>query len=498
MQAPLPLLHRVLLAVQTLLCLGSCAAIQPRGNDRPSIRTSSGVIQGIVLPDHPDVAQFLNVPYAESPTGNLRFAPPVAKSFAGNVDASQFGPVCLQYFPQASHVVFYDEFRPQYLPSRDTVAASSEDCLSLAIWTPRNATIQTSQTGQYANTTGSLPVLIFLYGGGFVQGGTNTEYYNAAPWIQRSQELIVVTINYRTAFVGTPNSAGLAAEQANYNFGLLDQRLAVEWVHNNIASFGGDPNKITLWGQSAGALSADYYNFAYPQDPLVTGFILSSGNAFWPAQNADTTFSNFTTAASHLGCGNLTAATELQCMRQVPFSQIKAYFQDPNVTTKYDFTPVIDGKTYFGHNNYPAKMAAGQFSREPVIMGTCTNEGTVIIPWDSPSLPPLDQLAQAGVVTQAAELLQVTETTARNAVGVITYGYSNNANFSDISPLPPRPAYEDQLSAYMQGQFLAFMKDPVKGPLLNGWPISVGPLVLQFDPLSSPNGPLLASEVVLL
>lgn len=228
MKVRVPLLRRILsaaFAVQTLLCPASCAAIQSRGNGRPSIRTSSGVIQGIVLPDHPDVAQFLSVPYAETPTGNLRFAPPVPKAFSGNVDASRFGPVCLQYFPLASHVDFYDDFRPQYLPSNATVAASSEDCLSLAIWTPQNAIVQ-SQTAQHTNATGNLPVIIFLYGGGFVQGGTNTEYYNAAPWVQRSQELIVVTINYRTAFVGTPNSAGLAAENANYNFGLLDQRLA--------------------------------------------------------------------------------------------------------------------------------------------------------------------------------------------------------------------------------------------------------------------------------
>lgn len=122
---------------------------------------------------------------------------------------------------------------------------SAEDCLSLAIWTPINATSVTK-----------FPVGFFIPGGSFRGGGLSAPYYNPAGWINRTQQHIMVMINYRVNIFGFPNAAGLKTQ----NLGILDQRLALEWVYKNIEDFGGDQNRITLWGHSAGALVSNSRN----------------------------------------------------------------------------------------------------------------------------------------------------------------------------------------------------------------------------------------------
>ena len=103
----------------------------------------------------------------------------------------------------------------------------------------------------------------------------------------------------------------------NLNLGLLDQRAAIEWVRDNIANFGGDPQKMYLWGQSSGAASVDYYNYAWYQDPIVKGLIMHSGSVFATGTSKDATHMNFTAAAHSVGCERDSAAEELACMRTV-------------------------------------------------------------------------------------------------------------------------------------------------------------------------------------
>ena len=171
--------------------------------------------------------------------------------------------------------------------------------------------------------------------------------------------------SYRVNIFGFPNAAGLG--QSELNLGLLDQRLALEWVRSNIASFGGNPARIAIWGQSAGAMSVDYYNFAYPEDPIASSLIMDSGTALLGASTSsmsDTSHSNFTYVAGQLGCRNLSPEEELDCMRKVSPADIEGFieaYQDSGAQPAISFNPVIDNRTRFA--NYTARALAKNFSQ---------------------------------------------------------------------------------------------------------------------------------------
>ncbi|RAH52034.1 alpha/beta-hydrolase [Aspergillus piperis CBS 112811] len=213
---------------------------------------------------YPDVRQFLRVPYAQPPVGDLRWLPPqkLANS-SKRIDSTRFGPACPQYVASGSSM--WAEYAPTSLllsigeaPNQGSTAwSSSEDCLSLAVWTPA-----------FANKTLNLPVALFVTGGGGVTGGTEVPSQLPSNWVSNSKEHIVVTINYRVNIFGNPKSKALTETSLT----LLDVRAAVEWVAENIRAFGGDPDNIMLWGQSQGAALTHLYTLAFPDDPRVAKF----------------------------------------------------------------------------------------------------------------------------------------------------------------------------------------------------------------------------------
>lgn len=147
----------------------------------------------------------------------------------------------------------------------------------------------------------------------------------------RDHRVIVVSVNYRLNIFGFPNAQALGNE--NLDPGLMDQRKAVEWVYQNIHSFGGDANRMILFGQSAGSMSVDKYIYAYPTDPLVSGFIAQSGLADSSIGAPDPQGTNFTYVASQLGCTSSPDKDKIfSCMQQANATDVIQVYNNYNAS----------------------------------------------------------------------------------------------------------------------------------------------------------------------
>ncbi len=198
------------------------------GNN-PIAKTANGTLQGIT--DSTGIKMFRGIPFAQPPVGDLRWKNPLPpKNWKGVHKADKFGHQAMQ------GAVFSDMvFRS---------AGNSEDCLYLNVWTP-------------AKTTGEkLPVLVYFYGGGFVAGDGSEPRYDGESMAQKG--IVSITVNYRLGvfgFLAHPELTKESPYHASGNYGLMDQHAALVWVQKNIAAFGGDPNKVTIDGESAGSMS---------------------------------------------------------------------------------------------------------------------------------------------------------------------------------------------------------------------------------------------------
>ncbi|EFQ34394.1 carboxylesterase [Colletotrichum graminicola M1.001] len=454
----------------------------------PSVQLDNGVtVQGRIAPDAPQVAEFLGIPYAAPPLDDLRWEPPqpyvAPQSFANGavLNATALPPSCWQYISVIPAIQRVDV--PEFMIGD---AGMDEDCLTASFWVPSDAVPAGNQTE--GEGKGGLPVVIWFYGGGFETGGTDVPYQMPQKWVQHSQSHIFVTFNYRMALFGFPNSAALEEQ----NLGLMDQRLAVEWIRDNVAKFGGDPERMTIWGQSAGAIAVDYWNFAYTEDPIVKAFIMDSGTAHLDQlMNHDTSHSNFTFVAQQLGCGNLTdARAELTCMRKLPAEKLEnfyAVYKDSQVVPTIGFSPQIDNKIVFA--NYTEKAARGEMSDLPAIIGFNAAEGLFLAPYNVNGPDP----AISESLSYNYFWCSTTKTTnERLAAGRTTYRYFHEAVFNNTSPRPWMGAYhgselplifgthadfrgnstpfEYELSRTMMDAYTAFIKDPAAGLGAIGWP----------------------------
>ncbi|KAE8333990.1 Alpha/Beta hydrolase protein [Aspergillus sergii] len=346
------------IALATLLCyfvLVDAATIQQTRAEAhpPKAKVQNGTYFG-VHNDHYNIEYFLGIPFAQPPIGNLRLAPPVSlnSSFSGTRNATNLQPACVQF-----------QLTAENKPQAATIdRAISEDCLTLNVYRPSNSGNQ------------KLPVLVWIYGGGYTQGSNSDPRYNLTFIVNNSvkmdKPIIAVGINYRLngfGFLGGP----VIQEQGLTNLGLRDQRLALHWIQENIAGFGGDKSKVTIWGQSAGAGSVGSQLLAYGgrNDSLFRAAIADSGGplAFKSPSNA-TQLQTWESILNLTGCS--TASDSMACLRGVS----SANFSSAVNASRGTFMPITDAD--FVETYSSAQLLNGQFVKVPLLTGTNTDEGT--------------------------------------------------------------------------------------------------------------------------
>ncbi|KAI0300093.1 Carboxylesterase [Multifurca ochricompacta] len=312
-----------------------------------TINTTSGQLTGT---QDDGVASFKGIRFAHSPIGNLRWEPPVTFLSSDIQNATSLGPSCVQQFPFQGQALIEQLYNP-HAPPED------EDCLFLNVWAP-------------APMSGPLkPVIVWFYGGGFVFGTASLPTYDGASFA-KNQDIIFVSLNYRTNVFGFPTAPDLPA--SGNNLGFLDQELALAWVQDNIAKFGGDKNQVTIMGHSAGSgsvsLAITRRNSSATR-PFRAGIMLSGVQV---STSPHLNFSNFNALATALGCMQPPGPQRLQCLRNVPASTIRSYTNGPN---SGGFTPGVDNVTTFG--DPLQRIRTGQIAPIPILIGSMEGDGTV-------------------------------------------------------------------------------------------------------------------------
>lgn len=283
--------------------------------DAPVVRSPAGSVRGEAAGE---IDVYRGIPYSRPPVGDLRRRSPLQMArWSGVRGATQFGPVCYQ--PTARGTSIY----------ASPIGAMSEDCLTLNIWAPANAS--------------NAPVLVWIHGGALTTGSGSEAAYDGARLAQHG--VIVVSINYRLGALGYLAHPALSAESRrdiSGNYGLLDQIAALRWVHRNIAAFGGDASEVTIAGESAGALSVMYLMAAPDARGLFHRAIAQSAYMVTAPELRNSSFANFP-AAEAIGvwlAGRL-GTSDLAGLRSMSAEAITS----GAVGTGYFPFPTIDGRT---------------------------------------------------------------------------------------------------------------------------------------------------------
>ena len=307
------------------------------------VQTKHGIIEGN-YDTHTGIKTFFGVPFAKPPVGDLRWkAPQPMDDWDGVKETKRFGPRPMQT------LVFGD------MKSRSD--GVSEDCLHLNIWTPATRNTQ------------DLPVLVYFYGGGFVAGDASEYRYDGESMAHKG--IVAVTVNYRLNIFGFFAHPELSAESdygASGNYGLLDQVAALEWVKENISVFGGDPNQVTIAGESAGSISVSYQMASPLAKDLIAGAIGESGAGIHPTlapvslEEAEKTGAEFVEKAGF---------TSFHEFRELTTAEVYEVY---NESKRFGFPVVVDG--YFLPKKLPEIFEAGEQAQVPLLLG-----------WNSAEIP---------------------------------------------------------------------------------------------------------------
>jgi para-nitrobenzyl esterase len=337
---------RLMAMLAAAVMLASCgrgathAPAAPSGVvERTLVQTSAGAVRGAFADDH---LLFAGIPYAAPPVGPLRWrAPQPSIPWQGVRDASKFGARCVQ----------------DIVSDPDFGRSVSEDCLTLNVWVPNSS------------AAGGLPVMVWIHGGAFANG--SGDIYDAR-WMVARGNIIVVTLNYRLGALGFLAHPALADNGDVGNYALADQQAALRWVRDNIANFGGDPQKVTIAGESAGAMSVCDHLVAPGSAGLFRAAIIQSGPCQAQADRSSAERVSLDYAAA-AGCAD--PGTAADCLRSLPLAKLG---QPP-------WYYHLGGDSMTGPINGTASLpvdpmtaiAAENAARVPVLIGTTHDEYTL-------------------------------------------------------------------------------------------------------------------------
>ena len=329
-------------------------AVAPCEFHGQTVQLDAGKIAG-VADTTTGVTSYKGIPYAAPPLGDLRWkAPQAVTHWQGVRRGDHFGPVCMQDDLKAGsfyQVEFYQ--KPE---------TKSEDCLYLNVWTAAKSASERR------------PVMFWIHGGGFVEGSGSLPSFDGASLAKKG--VVVVTINYRLGvfgFLAHPELTKESIDHSSGNYGLLDQRAALEWVNRNITRFGGDPNNVTIFGQSAGAMSVVAL-VASPLDKrLIAKAIMQSGGfvPMTPLRQAEEVGASFVTDAGAHSIKDLRARSADQLMENVRSAS--------KLTTGISrFGPIVDG--YFLPADVFSIFTRNQENAVQFMAGSTADEGTTLLP----------------------------------------------------------------------------------------------------------------------
>ncbi|KAI0793609.1 carotenoid ester lipase precursor [Fomes fomentarius] len=372
MHSPQGLLQFVLGA---LLNTSSTGAFATDGPIAPTVRLDAATVVGS---QNGSVDSFLGIPFAQPPVGNLRLRlPELLTSYNGTVNATAFGNQCIQQMPATIDAPpellqdvtkFYSEAR--FGP--DFGVPHSEDCLYLNVIRPANISVGAN-----------LPVLAWIYGGGFAVGSNAMENLNGSAIVQRSidigEPIIYVAMNYRVNVFGFLGGQEVKEEGVG-NLGLQDQRAGLRWINKFISSFGGDPTKVTIWGQSAGSISVALQMLHNDGDPegLFRAGIMNSGSLIY-TKDVTELQDTYDLVVDQVGCSG--ASDSLACLRTVSTeSLVAAANTSQNRYTDHTwlvnpYMPRADGR--FLKRPIPELVLNGKLAKIPFIIGDVKDEGTL-------------------------------------------------------------------------------------------------------------------------
>jgi para-nitrobenzyl esterase len=346
--------------MKRIVLIAMCAAGIGMAQQQPApVKTDGGLVQGTV---EDGLTVYRGIPFATPPVGDLRWkAPQPGAKWEGVKQASKFGPRCYQAGRGAPGV------------------ETSEDCLYLNVWTPAKT------------AKDKIPVLVWIYGGGFGAGATSEANYSGEKLAKKG--VVLVSIAYRVGLIGFFAHPELSAENkqhASGNYGMLDMIAGLQWIRKNIEAFGGDPKKVTIFGESAGGIAVSMLSASPLAKGLFDGAISQSGGSFGPprpnvtqpGENMKRLADSERAGAEYVTKAGIATIADLRKLAPDKLPSTGGGRGGPGAVAGPSAWPIIDG--YVIPDDQYKLYAAGKFNDTPILVGYNSDEGQSFSPPATP------------------------------------------------------------------------------------------------------------------